>query len=65
VEHHFVDPTNFVIAGSDSDEAIQPLASAPGLLRGVYHRAGHFGPDPLARNDEVKPSLISLRDIAP
>jgi len=33
VEHHFVDPTNFVIAGSDSDE--------------------------------VKPSLISLRDIAP
>jgi hypothetical protein len=24
----------------------------PGLLRGACHRAGHFGPDPLARNDE-------------
>ena len=23
----------------------------PGLLRRVCHRAGHFGPDPLARND--------------
>jgi hypothetical protein len=22
-----------------------------GLLRGACHRAGHFGPDPLARND--------------
>jgi hypothetical protein len=27
------------------DEAIQALATAAGLLRGVYHRAGHFGPD--------------------
>src|SRR5271155_1849530 len=30
------------------DEAI-----GPGLLRGAYHRAGHFGPDPLARNDAL------------
>jgi hypothetical protein len=41
-----------VIARSVSDEAIQHLAPAAGLLRGVYHRAGHFGPDPLARNDD-------------
>jgi hypothetical protein len=25
-----------------------------GLLRGVYRRAGHFGPDPLAHNDDNK-----------
>ena len=25
-----------------------------GLLHGACHRAGHFGPDPLARNDERK-----------
>jgi CspA family cold shock protein len=25
-----------------------------GLLRGACHRAGHFGPDPLARNDEFR-----------
>ena len=24
------------------------------MLRGARHRAGHFGPDPLARNDEKK-----------
>jgi hypothetical protein len=28
------------------------LAQEAGLLRGACHRAGHFGPDPLARNDE-------------
>jgi hypothetical protein len=27
-----------------------------GLLRGGCHRAGHFGPDPLARNDGVLPA---------
>src|SRR6516165_9965299 len=42
-----------------SDEAIQILARASGLLRGVYHRAGHFGPDPLARNDEFYRSATS------
>ena len=42
---------NNVIARSVSDEAIQIEASA-GLLRGACHRAGHFGPDPLARNDD-------------
>jgi hypothetical protein len=26
---------------------------APGLLRGACRRAGHFGPDPLARNDDL------------
>ncbi len=26
--------------------------SASGLLRGASHRAGPFGPDPLARNDD-------------
>jgi FMN phosphatase YigB (HAD superfamily) len=40
-----------------SDEAIQngavAMHPAPGLLRGACHRAGHFGPDPLARNDGV------------
>jgi hypothetical protein len=41
-----------VIARSVSDKAIQHLAPALGLLRGVYHRADHFGPDPLARNDD-------------
>jgi hypothetical protein len=44
-----------VIARSPArgDEAIQRLSPAPGLLRGAWHRVGHFGPDPLARNDEV------------
>ena len=26
-------------------------AEPAGLLRGAFHRAGHFGPDPLTRND--------------
>jgi hypothetical protein len=52
------------LRGAKRRREIQLLGSASGLLRGVHHRAGHFGPDPLARNDEVKPSLISLRDIA-
>ncbi len=30
-----------------------------GLLRGACHRAGHFGPDPLARNDESNPLLAT------
>jgi hypothetical protein len=29
------------------------FCQAPGLLRGACHPAGHFGPDPLARNDEA------------
>jgi hypothetical protein len=29
-------------------------AFQPGLLRGACHRAGHFGPDPLAHNDEIQ-----------
>jgi hypothetical protein len=35
-------------------EATKQSGDSPktGLLRGVYHRAGHFGPDPLARNDD-------------
>src|SRR5579871_1087989 len=38
-----------------------------GLLRGACHRAGHFGPDPLARNDDsmrqaaLRFAVISLR----
>jgi hypothetical protein len=35
------------------DEAIQYMHRGTGLLRGACHRAGHFGPDPLARNDEA------------
>ena len=31
-----------------------------GLLRGACHRAGHFGPDPLARNDDVGARLQQL-----
>jgi hypothetical protein len=42
-----------VIARSDSDEAFQSFSRASGLLRGACHRAGHFGPDPLARNDDL------------
>jgi hypothetical protein len=37
-----------------SDEAIQTRVTfreEVGLLRGACHRAGHFGPDPLSRND--------------
>jgi hypothetical protein len=34
------------------DEAIQNLELPSGLLRGACHRAGHFGPDPLDRNDD-------------
>jgi hypothetical protein len=33
------------------DKAIHDF-EADGLLRGACHRAGHFGPDPLARNDD-------------
>ena len=40
-----------VIARSVSDEAIHMPCRAAGLLRGACQRAGHFGPDPLARND--------------
>src|SRR5260221_960107 len=29
-----------------------PSVVASGLLRVACHRAGHFGPDPLARNDD-------------
>ena len=29
------------------------LAAASDVLRGAGHRAGHFGPDPLARNDAL------------
>ena len=42
----------FVIARRESAEAIQFTIRGYGLLRGACHRAGHFGPDPLARNDE-------------
>jgi len=52
---------NLVIARSDSDEAIQFLCRSSGLLRGACHRAGHFGPDPLARNDNPQCKLGPLR----
>jgi hypothetical protein len=42
-----------VIARSVSDEAIQNQKRKSGSLRGACHRAGHFGPDPLASNDEL------------
>ena len=44
-----------------SDEAIQDRRRRTGLLRGACHRAGHFGPDPLARNDESKSNAYSAR----
>jgi len=31
------------------------------LLRGACHRAGHFGPDPLARNDAARPRYHSRK----
>ena len=34
----------------------------PGLLRGVYHRAGHFGPDPLAR-DDASGAVLATRHV--
>jgi len=37
-----------------SDEAIQTSGGEPRLLRGACHRAGHFGPGPLARNDGIR-----------
>ena len=50
-----------VIARSDSGEAIQFCIIFSGLLRGACHRAGHFEPDPLARNDEPTKSNRSAR----
>ena len=47
-----------------SDEAIQGphgFRKPPGLLRGACHRAGHFGPDPLARNDALPRSQTRRR----
>src|SRR6516162_6372804 len=43
--------------------ATKQFRAAPqtGLLRGACRRAGHFGPDPLARNNE----LFSRRVLAP
>ena len=39
----------------EPSEAIQWHAAASGLLRrGACHRAGHFGPDPLAPRDDVR-----------
>ena len=32
-------------------------AADPHLARGACHRAGHFGPDPLARNDALAGSI--------
>ena len=34
-----------------SNPALAGLLSSSGLLRGAGHRAGHFGPGPLVRND--------------
>ena len=34
----------------------------PGLLRGVYHRAGHFGPNPLAR-DDASGAVLATRHV--
>jgi hypothetical protein len=43
----------FVIARSICDEAIQSLFHAAlDCFAGACHRAGHFGPGPLARHDE-------------
>jgi hypothetical protein len=48
-----------VIVRSSRDNVIQgPLALSAGLLRGACHRAGHFGPDPLARNDAYQPMTL-------
>ena len=43
-----------------SDEQSSAQCDGPGLLRGACHRAGHFGPDPLARNDVVRLTLQSF-----
>ena len=48
-----------------SDEAIQIHCEISGLLRGACHRAGHFGPDPLARNDGLPPRFAIARDCEP
>jgi hypothetical protein len=50
-----------VIASSDRDEAIRFFGADSGLLRGACHRADHFGPDPLVRNDDIRADLESSR----
>jgi hypothetical protein len=43
----------FIVVIARSEATKQSRASPKtGLLRGACHRAGHFGPDPLPRNDE-------------
>jgi hypothetical protein len=50
--HDVKQPTSrTVIARSEATKQSR-LRGRTGLLRGACHRAGHFGPDPLARNDE-------------
>jgi len=40
------------------------LSALTGLLRGTCHRAGHFGPDPLARKDETLSRRVRVRVFA-
>jgi hypothetical protein len=49
-----------VIAGSKATQ--QSTLQIAGLPRGACHRAGHFGPDSLARNHR-RPSLLSHTSI--
>ncbi len=47
---------NFAIARSAERRSNQTPGRRAGLLCGACHRAGHFGPDPLARNDGATPA---------
>jgi hypothetical protein len=50
-----------VIARSEATKQSSKPCRCTGLLRGACHRAGHFGPDPLARNDEARAISFSQR----
>src|SRR5262245_24484818 len=50
-----------VIARSEATKQSSSRLPIFWIARGACHRPGHFGPDPLARNDEIRPVLVRQR----